>query len=197
MNIKKMIAIAIGLLASTLSNAALVQVNITGSVEYYESFNLFGVNESTVVSGHIIYDESVALASNTNDTHYITDYNGWEFSLTIGEFTFNEEDSPVRPGTHGAALWFDEGPIEWFTLNSVEGIEPSISRSEIRALDDTDYGHGFEMFHEWGTVGAQWLVADGSLVLSEPVPISAVPLPSSLILFISGIAFLLRVRSKR
>ena len=202
----KMIAILLVITVSTVSNAALVQVNITGHVAFYESWNLYGVDDATPVYGHIIYDESTAIDAG-NDAGWLnfSDYDNWEFSLTIGDLTITVDDAEyinrytnIPYESPQSMISFKNGNIDWLWYETIEGIDPTISRSIITvADDDQNYVPGskyyFKMVHENGPL---WWVADGGLALSAPVEISAVPLPGSLILFLSGLA-IFGVRLKR
>ncbi|MDH5572850.1 MAG: hypothetical protein OEY89_13880, partial [Gammaproteobacteria bacterium] len=96
----------------------------------------------------------------------------------------------VGAGETESWITFENGNLTWMWFQTIEGFDPGISRSNIFAADDYyDYYPGydfyFEMVHEYNedVAPALWLMADGGMSLSVPTPVSAVPLPASLLLF--------------
>ena len=192
------------LLISQTSSAALVRVDITGSVGWYaeDVTNEFGVDTTTLASGHIIYDDTITQTDGTYDDFSITDYIDWEFELNIGNNTITQDDARPRPdwGETASDSWltFENGKLVEIWFETIVGYDPDILGSRIFAGPDfdgyyPDSDYIFEMAHFFSNDTSDellWIIADGGLSLSDPVLVSAVPIPASLLLFLSGTTLL-------
>ena len=95
----------------TSARAALVTTSFTGQVTKDNSGNNpFGLFNGDAISGTAIYDDSeLSNVPNPGEQLFLDDYSNWDFSITLGSFTFTQSD--VNDPTY-TSFWFVENTLD-------------------------------------------------------------------------------------
>ena len=172
----------------TDARGAMVKTSFTGTVTLDNggaSSNPFGLTTGDGIFGYAIYDDAeVAGTPADEDLTLLPDYPGWDFSMTLGSFTFTQSD--VTDSTYTTF---------WFNMGDFDGIEFYIDPIDIGSylgLVIEDFDGGRSLFAEDSLFGdpiyleAEWDFANATTV----------PIPGTLLLLCSGLLGAVGLRKK-
>ena len=148
--------------------AALVITDFKGQVtEDNVGNNPFGLFNGDAISGSAIYDDAeLSNVPAPGEQLFLDDYTNWDFSITLGTFTFTQSD--VSDPTYTSF---------WFLENNLDGIEFFLEDIDIGiylGLLIEDFDGGQSLFVEDFNTGnpiyleAEWDFANAT---TRPVPI--------------------------
>ncbi|MGF1641472.1 MAG: VPLPA-CTERM sorting domain-containing protein [Rhodospirillales bacterium] len=167
---------------ATPSHAVLVTTTFQGTVTADNSgSNPFGLVTGNAISGSATYDDALVVGTSTDESIAIDGLAGWNFSITLGSFTFGQADVTDQTFT-----------TFFFNLGKLDGI-----RFFIEPITFTGFGEQTIEDFQGGRALFVEAFPDGLPVLLEaewdftnataPTP---VPVPAALPLFLSGLAAL-------
>jgi hypothetical protein len=172
---------------SNVAQSALVTTSFTGTVTADNGgVNPFGLTNGGSISGSVIYDDAVVIGTDANEVvSGISGRSGWNFSFTLGSFTFTQAN--VTDSTY-TDFFFNMGKFDGVRFY----IEPTTIGS-FSNLQIEDYDGGRKLFVEDSTTGnpvyleASWNFASGS----TPVPVTTVgSVPEPSVLWLLGIGLI-------
>ena len=169
------------------AQAAMVKTSFTGEVtEDNNGTNPFGLFNGEEISGYAIYDDAEVIGTSADEDLFVDDYTGWDFSITLGTFTFTQSD--VTDPTY-TSFWFNMGDldgIEFFIDPIYVGIYLNLLIEDFDAgrrlfVEDADSGDPVYLEAVW----------DFENATTAPVPI-----PGTLLLLSAGLLGVVGLRKK-
>lgn len=183
LHIKHLIKISLILLSFNFLvlpvEAALLSTSLQGTVtEDNSGLNPFGLNNGNSVFASATYDDAVVVGSSTDEEIFINGLTGWDFTITLGSFSFSQAD--VNDPTY-TSFFFDNGKLdgirfflEDIDIDSYAGLLiEDFNGARSLFAEDSDTGFPIYLELDWDFANA-----------STP---SAVPLPATTWIFLSGL----------
>lgn len=168
------------------AHAVLVMTSFEGTVtEDNLGSNPFGLTVGDTIFGTATYDDALVAGVSTNEAIDIDGLAGWDFTITLGSFSFSQSDVTDPTFT-----------TFFFNLGQLDGIEFFIEPIDIGAFTDLvieDFNGGQSLFVEDATIvpPTVYLEADWDFANAtdpEPIDQQEIPEPASILLFAAGLA---------
>ena len=167
------------------AHAVLVMTSFEGTVTLDNSgTNPFGLTNGDPIFGTAIYDDALVAGVSTNEAIGIDGLAGWDFTITLGSFSFSQSDVTGPTFT-----------TFFFNLGQLDGIVFFIEPIDIGAFTNLvieDFDGGRSLFVEDATTGSPvYLEADWDFAnATDPIPVDQqeIPEPASILLFAAGLA---------
>lgn len=164
----------------TSAQAALLTTSFTGQVTLDNGGNNpFGLFNGDAISGSAIYDDTeLSDVPNPGEQLFLDDYTNWDFSITLGTFTFTQSD--VTDPTYTSF---------WFVENKLDGIEFFLEDIDIGiylGLLIEDFDGGQALFVEDADTGNP-IYLEAEWDFENATPPRPVPLPGTALLLGSGL----------
>jgi hypothetical protein len=172
-------------LAALPAQAAIIQ-NFQGTVTSVvdDGTNPFGLSVNDKIFLQVAYDPAAVTSSpgdpGSEDQLYLVDYTGWDFTITLGSYTFSQGDLSVADQDE-TNFWFFEGAfdgIEFYHTDDI-GTFPGVVLEHFNAAQS--------MFAEWDS-GSYYIEADWDF--------TPVPIPGAFMLLGSGLVVLVKIRKE-
>jgi hypothetical protein len=171
------------------AHAALVGTSFEGTVtEDNAGNNPFGLSNGDTIFGSAIYDDAeLSNVPDPGEQLFLDDYTGWDFSMTLGTFTFTQSDVTDPTYTNF-----------WFVDNKLDGIEfylEDINIGSYLGLLIEDFNGGQSLFVEdLDTGNPIFLEADWDFENATTPTI--IPVPSTILLLGTGLLAAVKLRKK-
>jgi hypothetical protein len=166
------------------AHAVLVSTSFEGTVTTDNGgTNPFGLTNGDTIFGTAIYDDALVVGGSPNEEIGIDGLAGWDFTITLGSFSFSQGDVTDPTFT---SFFFNNGVLDGIVFF----IEP-IDIGAFTNLQIEDFNGGESLFVEDATTGSPvYLEADWDFTnASDPVPVDQeIPEPASILLFGAGLA---------
>ena len=148
--------------------------------------NPFGLFNWDSIWATLIWDDALVVGTSADEDILIDGLPGWDFTITLGSFTFSQADVTDPTWT---TFWFDSGAID-----GIEFFLDPIDIGNYLNLVVGDFDGGRSLFAEDAGSGSPIYLAaywDFPNAVNTPVPI-----PGTLALFAVGLLFLAGGRRK-
>jgi hypothetical protein len=162
------------------AQATLVITDFTGTVTLDNSGNNpFGLFNGDAISGTAIYDDAeLSDVPDPGEELFLDDYTDWDFSTTLGSFTFTQSD--VNDPTYTTF---------WFVNNKLDGINFFLEDIDIGiylGLLIEDFNGGQALFVEAADTGNP-IYLEAEWDFENATPPRPVPMPATALLLGSGL----------
>ena len=165
-------------------NATLVATSFFGEVTFDQGgANPFGLSNGDAISGTATYDDALVVGASTDEQIFLNP-NGWDFSVTLGSFSFTQ--ATVTDSTF-TSFFFNMGALdglrfflEPITVGSTSNIKIEDFEAAQRLFaEDADTGNPVYLEATWDFPNATTVPVD---------PGTPMPLPGTLALLALGLA---------
>jgi len=191
-NIIRNVLLISAFILSVNAHAIMVTTSAEGVV-YLDNggANPFGLSNGDSIFLSATYDDALVTGVSTDEDVAIDGLAGWDFTITLGSFSFTQSDVTDPTWT---TFWFDTGAFD-----GVEFYLEDIDVGSYSGLLIEDFNGGRSLFAEDLATGAPiYLEADWNFADAVTIPVdpTAVTEPSVLLLMMSGLAGMLVFRKR-